>query len=288
MTGMGSDPVDDSALALRLAAAFKYACLAELEALKPGNVHIFADGHGMTVQHFLRSADVAAPAICTPAARVGQRILLATQATMAEVGCNTNLGILLLAAPMLQAAQRAGGQFSMAQLQVVLQGLTVADAQAAYAAIRLANPAGLGQSGQHDVHQDVQVTLLVAMQEAAVRDRIAWQYAHAYADIVAALDYYRQCQQRWQRPAWAASAVYLRFLATLADSHVARKYGADLAEQLRAEALPHWQALEHSDNPKTLQGPLLAFDRALKLRQLNPGTSADLTVATLLLSRLTG
>ena len=40
----------------RLADAFKAACMAELEALKPGNVHIFADGHGMTVQDFMASA----------------------------------------------------------------------------------------------------------------------------------------------------------------------------------------------------------------------------------------
>ena len=35
---------------------------AELEALKPGNVHIHAGGHGMTVRDFLMSAEAAAKA----------------------------------------------------------------------------------------------------------------------------------------------------------------------------------------------------------------------------------
>ena len=37
------------------------ACMAELTALKPGNVHLFADGHGMLVQDFIKSAEVSAP-----------------------------------------------------------------------------------------------------------------------------------------------------------------------------------------------------------------------------------
>jgi triphosphoribosyl-dephospho-CoA synthase len=35
-----------------------------------------------------------------------------------------------------------------------------------------------------------------------------------------------------------------------------------------------------------MRAPLLAFDRALKERGINPGTSADLTVATLFAATL--
>ncbi|MBX6323666.1 MAG: triphosphoribosyl-dephospho-CoA synthase, partial [Rhodospirillaceae bacterium] len=35
-------------MSARIAAAYVAACLAELRALKPGNVHAFADGHRMT------------------------------------------------------------------------------------------------------------------------------------------------------------------------------------------------------------------------------------------------
>ncbi len=73
--------------------AFREACAAELAALKPGNVHQFADGHGMTVDDFQRSADAAAGPLCRPRAKLGKRVLDAITATRAAVGQNTNLGI---------------------------------------------------------------------------------------------------------------------------------------------------------------------------------------------------
>ena len=45
------------------ASAFAAACRDEVEAPKPGNVHVFADGHGMMVRDFLRSAEAAAPGV---------------------------------------------------------------------------------------------------------------------------------------------------------------------------------------------------------------------------------
>ena len=40
---------------------YQSACLAELAALKPGNVHAMADGHGMTVEQFVKSAELSVP-----------------------------------------------------------------------------------------------------------------------------------------------------------------------------------------------------------------------------------
>ena len=87
-----------------LSEKYRNACMAELTAIKPGNVHMFADGHGMVVQDFIQSANVSAPAIAQLGLTVGERILNATQATWNAVGCNTNLGIVLLAAPMVTGA----------------------------------------------------------------------------------------------------------------------------------------------------------------------------------------
>lgn len=88
-----------------IAEAFIAACRDEIEAPKPGNVHIFADGHGMTVPDFLRSAEAAAPALSNPSLLVGARILAAVEATFAAAGMNTNLGIILLCAPLAAAAE---------------------------------------------------------------------------------------------------------------------------------------------------------------------------------------
>lgn len=269
-----------------LAARFKASCIAELEALKPGNVHALADGHGMTVQDFLRSAEAAANVIAAPGLGVGQRILQAVQATNTTVGCNTNLGIVLLCAPLVQAAFETGGRVAQSDMRHVLQRLSVQDAMDAFAAIRLANPGGLGQSARHDVAADVAVTLLDAMREAAERDLIACQYVNGYAEVYAGLTCYRDLRARWERPAWAISALYLHYLTHFPDSHIARKYGVEQALQVQREAAPHWQALVSCDNPKTYLRPLLDFDRSLKERGINPGTSADMTVATLLAEEL--
>src|SRR3546814_6932439 len=72
------------------------ACRIELQSLKPGNVHVFADGHRMTVDDFEASAAASAPVIADPTLAVGERIYQAIQRTRAAVHSNTNLGIVQL------------------------------------------------------------------------------------------------------------------------------------------------------------------------------------------------
>jgi len=266
-----------------LAKLFKDACLAELTALKPGNVHVFADGHGMVVEDFLKSADAAAVPISQRGIGVGSRILAAMQATWQAVACNTNLGILLLSAPLLQAGLSATGSGFRSALQQVLLELTIDDASQAYQAIRLASPAGLGDSASHDVNRQADVSLLEAMRFSAERDLIARQYINNYADIFeVGIPAYQQALHRWKNPAWATSALYLTYLSRYPDSHIARKYGASTAQQVTAEAAGHLQVFEAQENPKDYQRALLGFDASLKERRINPGTCADLTVATLI------
>lgn len=273
-------------LSSRLAAAFKAACLSELEALKPGNVHIFADGHGMVLQDFIRSAEAAAQEIAKPGLAVGQRIFYAVESTWMAVGCNTNLGIILLSAPLIHAAFKSPQAALRERLKQVLQELTVEDAAMAYRAILQASPAGLGASAQHDVHDAPGVSLLDAMHEAASRDRVAFQYVSNFEDVFRGAEVYRSAYQRWGWAAWATTAVYLDFLAEISDTHLFRKFGEDVARQVRDEAAHHRDLLLAQENPKKYQRPLLEFDRDLKSCGWNPGTSADLTVASLLLVEL--
>ena len=276
-------PVQKKVTEQQLASLFKDACMAELTALKPGNVHIFADGHGMVVQDFIKSAEVTAAVIAQPGLNVGQRILNAVNATWDAVACNTNLGIVLLSAPIIQAALQNDNAPLQTKLHSVLNSLTVEDAALSFQAIQRASPAGLGASDKHDVHAVPEVTLLAAMQEAAHRDTIARQYDNGYADILGfGLDRYRQALIKWDKQAWAVTALYLGFLANYDDSHVLRKFGAGTSSALRDEARLHEHALMQLGNPKLYQRQLMDWDASLKTRRLNPGTSADLTVATLL------
>jgi triphosphoribosyl-dephospho-CoA synthase len=259
-----------------VAAAFEAACLAELQALKPGNVHIYGAGHNMVVDDFVKSAHAAAGVIARPGLGVGQRIFEAIEATWSVVDCNTNLGIVLLAAPLVESA------LTGKPLQEVLQGLTREDADYAFRAIVRASPAGLGDSARHDVREPPQVTLLEAMQEAAPCDRIACHYASGYDDIFRfAVPRYRFALEKWGSPLWATSAVYLGWLAHLPDSHIVRKYGEAVAASVVAKAEPYERMLLKSPGPDRCLDALLDLDSELKREGINPGTSADLTVATL-------
>lgn len=257
-----------------VAQAFHAACLAELSALKPGNVHVFAAGHGMETAQFEAAAKAAASALAAPGP-VGRRVRAAVEASLAVAGCNTNLGIILLCAPLAVAAE--GGGPLEARLAQVLEGLNIADAEEAFRAIAAASPGGLGASAEADVRAPASVTLREAMALAADRDAIARQYVTGYADVFAL-----------GVPALAGGPLerrriedaYLAFLATLPDSHIARKFGPGQAEAVRLEAVALRTRLEGLP-PSERHAALLAFDTSLKARGLNPGTSADLTVASI-------
>jgi len=269
-----------------IAAAFKWACLAELDAPKPGNVHIFAAGHRMTADQFAASADAATFAISAEGARLGTRILGAVEATFAAVGVNTNLGIILLCAPLAAAAD-ADAQELRASLGKVLEDLNTDDAALAFQAIVRAAPAGLGRSRCHDVFEPAKVTLLQAMTEAADRDTIARQYATNFADIFdLGLPLFESALRRHTEPKWPTLTTYLGFLSAFPDSHILRKYDAQTAERVRRAAATHLGSLQSSRCAAQLLPELLAWDAALKADGLNPGTSADLTVATLFAYRL--
>jgi triphosphoribosyl-dephospho-CoA synthase len=269
-----------------IAEAFRWACLAELEAPKPGNVHFFANGHRMTATEFVASADAAAPPLSAEGARVGERILGAVEATFAAVGSNTNLGIILLCAPLAAAAEHEIFDLRTS-LIAVLRGLDTEDAKLTYRAIVLAAPAGLGRSERHDVLGQATTSLLDAMTEAADRDRIARQYATSFSDIFdVGLPRLEAAAQRHPDLRWATLATYLEFLSAFPDTHIVRKHGPHAAEGVCQAAAALQRSLQTTENPETMLAGLLTWDAALKADGINPGTSADLTVATLFANRL--
>lgn len=275
------------------AEAFVRACSLDVAVRKPGNVSQASAGHGMQAAQFIDSARAAAGPLFTPGRRVGARIEAAVQASWAAAGCNTNLGIVLLCAPLAAAAEllRAGRaatpRVAVAQ---VLQTLDIDDAAAAFRAITLANPGGLGDAPKQDVHAAPTTGLREAMTLAAGRDRIARQYRDGFAELfdigLAALPpaFSPMAAAPAADHAAAVQRLYLAWLATGPDSHIVRKHGEAVAHSVMSAAQA-WQA-----RAAALAGPLdddpafTEWDERLKSRRINPGTSADLTVATLLLS----
>jgi triphosphoribosyl-dephospho-CoA synthase len=274
-------------------ACFLHACWLDVAVRKPGNVSRASPGHGMQAQQFIDSARVAAAPLFEPGARVGVRIEAAMAATWAAAGCNTNLGILLLCAPVAAAVERDGALLSTAALraalEAVLADLDLDDARAAYRAIALANPGGLGRAGAEDVHATPSLGLRAAMALAAGRDSIARQYACGFAELFETAQpllaqgiRITPGAEYGEPDALTVAAVqrtYLAFLSRMPDSHIVRKHGEAVAHNVMNAA----QAWRHAPDPGA-DPAFAAWDDSLKAQRINPGTSADLTVAALLLA----
>lgn len=268
--------------------AYLWACELELRAYKPGNVSLHSEGHDMTVEDFRRSARASAPYLTDPVASLGQKIFRAVEATRDAVGCNTNLGIVLLAAPLIQAFMTPDPRNSLRDaVKTILLNTTLDDAEWVYRAIRLAQPGGLGEAPEQDVSDAPEVTLLETMQLAASRDSIARQYANYFADVFhMAVPLYHAQLSRWEDEEWAAVAVFVGIISRYTDSHIERKFGAECSRQISNRMTEVGRVLFASPLPRINLDVLKEVDLDFKSRGINPGTTADLTVATLLAARL--
>jgi len=272
----------------QLMQAYEYACEIELRAFKPGNVSIYADGHDMTVEDFRVSARQSAEPITNVAYSLGERIYYAVKATQEAVGCNTNLGIILLCAPLLLAAENATPIKGLREkLAAVLANTSVEDAEWVFRAIALAAPGGLGESEEQDVAEKPDVTLTQAMAFARDRDRIALQFTTNYKDVFEFLVLrYNASFNRWGDAEWSAVAVYAAMLANYPDSHVERKYGGLYTKMVMDKMALVDDKLSKIDRPEQLMDYLYTIDNEFKSAGINPGTTADFTVVTVLAVQL--
>lgn len=274
----------------RAAEAFLWACALDVQVRKPGNVSLASPGHDMVAAQFLDSAEAAAQPLLQHDRPVGERVERAVIATREAAGCNTNLGILLLCAPVALAAERAAradADALVSALRGVLEALDVDDARAAYRAIALAGPGGLGSASEQDVADEPTIDLRAAMTLAADRDSIARQYATGFDDVLAlgVRPFLCGLGQRTSPLDARVQALFLRFLAGLPDSHIVRKHGIERARAVSAEAA-QWLARLGDDPAEGRSRAFMDWDESLKQRGLNPGTSADLTVCTLFVAAL--
>ncbi len=273
-------------------AAYRAACRLEVRTLKPGNVHIFAEGHRMTVADFDLSTEVSAPHISDDTLPVGTRIRRAVEATFSAVGQNTNLGILLLCAPLAAAAERPGPATLNEKLEHILSELDHDDAREVYSAIATANPAGLGENNTGDVRAEPPAawTLLDAMCAAAPRDMIANEYATSFAGIFANARAYTAHLKSGASAEDALAHLFLRQLAERPDTHIIRKHGPDLAQRVQHRAKDVLAKIKNA-SPGSLsvranRALLMKFDAELKSWGANPGSLADLMCASVFASSL--
>jgi triphosphoribosyl-dephospho-CoA synthase len=262
-----------------------WACEHEVKSPKPGNVNCFSNAHDMEVQDFIDSAHAIAPVLAQSDQSVGTLILESIKATRMVVDCNTNLGIVLLFAPLCKAIQQCE-TFSefRGELANVLSSLTLDDAIKTYEAIRLAQAGGLGDSAEQDVKNAPSVTLKEAMELASDRDAIAAQYTNNYREIFEiSLIKLTESLNCGESVEWSTTLAYLYLLYEVPDSLISRKYGLERAQSVMNIAGKILHKIDANGGIRELEEDILLWDKELKKEATNPGTTADLTAATLLI-----
>lgn len=292
-----------------LAELLETACRMEVMSPKPGNVAPGKSFDDASIEDFFRSARAISPILAAGSpgfesdclhprdfirsaqsgsgqpvdhngsSRLGDVILKAVQATRTVVQHNTNLGIILLLAPLAMVPRE---QSLSEGIAAVLSSTTVNDSRRVYEAIRIAQPAGLGQTDEQDLYNEPTVDLVACMRLAADRDMVAAQYANGYEQVL-------HCGQDWLREAAETSLLQpqqilllsVRLLAAFGDSLIARKCGQQMSDEVRDKAqkllISGWPTKEESSRKYAEFDSFLRADS----NRRNPGTTADLVTAIL-------
>lgn len=273
-----SIPPQNSSLTIRQLAT--QACVWEATAPKPGNVHPAACFPDTSYEDFISSAQAIGPAMQAAVNQdVGTTVWQAVSATREVVSSNTNLGLILLLAPLAAVPQ---DQPLRAGLDQVLKTLTPTDSSSIYDAIRLTQPGGLGKADGFDVQESPPSDLLAAMQEASSRDLVARQYCHGFSDLFDSL-----CPwiEQGLTKGWTLSQsivhCHIQCMATFPDSLIGRKCGLPVARESQQRA----KAVLASGNPASdsYQQAASELDNWLRAdgHRRNPGTTADMIGAAL-------
>ena len=259
------------------------ACLLEVCAPKPGNVHRGADFDDMVFEDFVVSAELLGAVIDSESnLSLGELILQVVRTTRDCVGINTNLGLALLLCPLARCVRDVGRQDSSGVARV-LGDLNESDSAAIYEAIRVAQPGGMRPVAMSDIDGPAPPDIKEAMALAADRDLVARQYCDNYRtvfeEVVPAL-----LSGRLQFNNLREAIVYahVSILARFGDSLIARKCGEEVSlqagnlAQLAVDAL-----VEGKESYVRALGELDFWLRADGHRR-NPGTTADLIAAGLM------
>ncbi len=256
------------------------ACLLEVSARKPGNVHPGASFEDLRYEHFEIAAEIASRAISNvQTVGVGQTVLQTVTETHRAIQTNANLGIALLLAPLAAVSEDSDLNSGIG---LVIDALNMEDTLRIYEAIQLSQPGGMGQVSDQDVSEPPEQPIQYAMAMATERDSIARQYCNEFYDVLtfgreAFLNMLDQ-HVHWEH---AVIGTHLQLMAYLPDSLIARKCGAELAKESASRA----QQVLDAKWPKQTLGieAIKDFDNWLRAdgNRRNPGTTADLIAAVL-------
>ena len=265
---------------------------------KPGNVHRTRDFDDMEFEDFVISGIVIGDTIreaCTDVdvenPQLGKYILQAVAETDRWIKNNTNLGIVMMTTPIAVAAAISDSFDEIREnIKLVMGNTSVDDACDLYDAINIADAGGMGDQDEYDVASDNAKnelmengqTMYDVLKISAPWDMLAREMT---GDMPAVFEigypkYHELKESKSQNDACVLT--FLTILSHVPDTLISRKYGSDEAMKI---SLMTRDLLNIKDEPD-FKDRLREFDDYLFKNKYNPGTTADLTAASIFVSYL--
>ena len=275
---------------------------------KPGNVHRTRDFPDMVFEDFLMSGVVIGDTMKKAAQQgfkynkksdshdkigLGELIKDAVIETNNWVENNTNLGIIMLLTP-LSAAAGMSSDVSEIQDNVdeIMQSTTSQDAINLYDAINIADAGGMGQRDEYDVGSDSakqqlmdkDINMYDVLDLSSQWDMLAYELTRSMP-ITFDIGYptFKGVKES-DGINKATVQTFLTILSIYNDTLIARKYGVEEAQKVSEDA----NLIISEGGILTDKGRHMIdkFDDDLIEKDLNPGTTADLTASSVMVALL--
>ena len=259
------------------------ACLLEVTAAKPGNVHRGADFDDVSFIDFVSSAVALGQAIDeSEASSYGATVLAVARRTLAVTPTNTNLGMNLLLSALSCAAVEINGPLTVPVMQSWTNTIRTGEASKVYEAIRLMKPGGIGTVDSNDVSGEPERSLIDTMAEAADRDDVAAQFGIGFRQVIE--DVPREIlagQIKFGSLLQGIVYAHVSLMAVQGDSLIARKSGVPVSEKAQAMSARAIESFEGDGDIDAWWRSIGDLDFWLRSdgRNRNPGTTADLMAA---------
>ena len=270
-----------------LKSAYLFSCKKDIELIKPGNVNLLSSHKDTKAQDYLDSAILSSKELFNQNYSLGKRILESVNVTRSQVNVNTNLGIILLCAPVIQSYIDFNNLDLREGIKKTLSTRSIKDTHDLCAAINISSPGGLGDSDMYDTASYPNVSIKQIMDYSQEYDRISYQYSHNFSDIfdfiIPKLEF---LNQRYESLDISLSLLFIEILAKIPDSHISRKFGDKIAKKTSNNAHDLLKILDREHDPDYLAKALNNLDYEYKKKGINPGTTADLLVASLMIYKI--
>lgn len=240
---------------------------------KPGNVDRCHDYQNTRLEHFLASVIFARPALEEAEAgtgRIGEIIRHAVRDTNCHEGGNTHFGAFILLIPLIYGKGIPGAL-------TAIEKTDVSDAVAFYKAFAM-TAVKMNATDDLDVHdphtltiiRDREITLLEVMRHSAANDMVAREWVTGFPLTRRGADLLRQFGPGRQ----AIVNTFLTLLASETDTFIIKKHGTAVAEE----------TLLHAREVLDCKRALVDFDADCIERDINPGSIADILIASLFIA----